>query len=68
MSNYNKITSSLILNFIYKYFCILKAASEGCIIKYIGGNKFEFISDKKLNINQLLKKYTQTLPSMITVK
>jgi hypothetical protein len=64
----NKFTNSLILNFIYKYLCILKAASEGCIIKYIGGNKFEFISNKKLNINKLLHKYTQTLPSMIITK
>jgi hypothetical protein len=64
----NKFTSSFILNFIYKYFCILKAASEGCIIKYIGGNKFEFISNKKLNISQLLHKYTQTLPSIIIIK
>lgn len=31
-----------ILNFIYKFLFILKAASNGYIVTYIGGNQFEF--------------------------
>ena len=57
---------SMILNFIYKFFCILKAASDGWIIKYIGGNQFEFKSNKKKDIKKLLCIYTQHLPSIIT--
>jgi hypothetical protein len=56
----------IILNFVYKFFCILKAASDGWIIRYIGGNQFEFISYKRTNINQFLEKYTKELPSIIT--
>ncbi len=56
----------IILNFVYKFFCILKAASDGWIIKYIGGNQFEFISYKKMNIKNSLAKYTEELPSIIT--
>jgi len=60
--NYRKI----ILNFIYKFFCILKAASDGWIVRYIGGNQFEFISNKKHNIDEFLHKYTKELPNIIT--
>jgi hypothetical protein len=56
----------IILNFIYKFFCILKAASDGLIVRYIGGNQFEFISHKKINIKDLFDTYTQHLPSIIT--
>lgn len=56
----------IILNFLYKFFCILKAASDGWIVKYIGGNQFEFKTYKKTNINQFLEKYTKELPSIIT--
>lgn len=35
---------NLILDFLYKFFFILKAAADGTIISYIGGNKFEFKS------------------------
>jgi hypothetical protein len=56
----------IILNFVYKYLCILKAASDGWIIKYIGGNQFEFIYYKKMDIKKVLKKYSKQLPSIIT--
>jgi hypothetical protein len=63
----------IILNFVYKFFCILKAASDGWIIKYIGGNQFEFISYKNpttssrtIDINKVLKQYSKKLPSIIT--
>jgi hypothetical protein len=56
----------IILNFVYKFFCILKAASDGWIIKYIGGNQFEFISYKKIDIKRVLKQYSKKLPSIIT--
>ena len=58
----NKHINSLILDFIYKFFYILKAAANGNIVKYIGGNKFEFNS--KLHTN----KYSQSLPSFILKK
>jgi hypothetical protein len=57
---------TIILNFIYKFLCILKAASDGWIIRYIGANRFEFICNKKRNIKLFLQKYTQQLPSFIT--
>ena len=33
---------NLFLHFLTKYFFILNAASQGWIVSYIGGNKFEF--------------------------
>lgn len=35
-------TKNIILSFLRKFFFILKAASDGWIIKYIGANQFEF--------------------------
>jgi hypothetical protein len=62
MNNNNKI----VLNFLYKFLCILKAASDGWIISYIGANKFAFsYRNKKINISDIIKKYTSTLPSII---
>lgn len=55
----------VILNFIYKFFCILKAASDGWIVKYIGGNRFEFIGLKQ-NVKECLINYTNTLPRILT--
>jgi hypothetical protein len=60
------IHKKIILNFVYKFFCILKAASDGWIIRYIGGNQFEFISCKKMDIKSFIDKYTKQLPSIIT--
>ena len=60
------INKNIILNFIYKFFCILKAASDGWIIQYIGGNKFEFRCNKKIDIKKVIHAYTQKLPSIIT--
>ena len=56
----------IILNFIYKFFCILKAAADGWIVRYIGGNQFEFISYRHMNIKEFFAKYTSELPSIIT--
>jgi hypothetical protein len=56
----------IILNFVYKFLCILKAASDGWIITYIGSNQFEFISHKKINIKKVLKQYSKKLPTIIT--
>jgi hypothetical protein len=39
--------SKIILKFLTKYFFILKAASNGWRVKYIGGNKYEFYKSKK---------------------
>jgi len=58
-------TNKIILNFIYKFFCILKAASDGWIVKYIGGNEFEFINNKKIEFNDFIKKYTENLASIL---
>jgi hypothetical protein len=33
---------NIILTFLYKYFFILKAASDGWCISYVGGNRFKF--------------------------
>jgi hypothetical protein len=56
----------LILKFVYKFICILKAASHGLIVKYIGGNQFEFISHNNINIKKFFEKYKKKLPSFIT--
>jgi hypothetical protein len=47
--------NNLILNFIYKFLFIIKAISDGYIVKYIGGNKFDFIklTTTKINKNQI---------------
>ena len=31
-----------ILKFLYKYLFIYKAVSNGWIVRYVGGNKYEF--------------------------
>lgn len=59
------LKKKLILDFIYKFFCILKAASDGWIVTYIGANQFEF-SGFKTNIKHILMDYSNTLPSIIT--
>lgn len=35
-------TPHLLLSFLRKFFFILKAASDGWIVRYIGANKFQF--------------------------
>jgi hypothetical protein len=39
-------------NFLYKYLYILKAISNGYIVRYIGGNKFEFRKKKQCSFLQ----------------
>lgn len=61
------IIKELILNYIYKYFFLLHAASNGIRVSYIGGNKFEFISKIKpkeipLSLNNFISKYSINLP------
>lgn len=51
-----------ILKFICKFFFILKAASEGWIVNYIGGDKFEFYKNKNKKLvnntlNEFIKNY-----------
>ncbi len=62
---------TLILDFLYKFFFILKAAADGTIITYIGGNKFEFKSIPPLiksNSNSFISKYSKNLPLFILKK
>lgn len=62
---------TLILDFLYKFFFILKAAADGTIITYIGGNKFEFKSAPpliKFNSNSFISKYSKNLPLFILKK
>lgn len=33
----------IVIKFFYKCLYILKAASDGWIVKYIGGNKYDFL-------------------------
>lgn len=61
-------TRIIILNFLYKFFCILKAASKGYIVTYIGGNKFLFKHNKNSNLNRIINNYTKTLPSFLSNK
>ena len=57
----------IIKNFIYKFFFILKAASDGYIIKYIGGNKFEFEKNNKLHdsLDEFIEHCSKNLPNNI---
>lgn len=55
----------IIIDFLKKYFFILKAASDGWRISYIGGNQYKFYNnlDKSIlqntyNTNDFLSKYT----------
>lgn len=54
------LINKIILNFLTKYLFILKAASDGWRIKYIGGNNYEFYKSKKYKIScsEFLSKYT----------
>ena len=36
------LLSDVVLNFLNKYWFILKAAADGWRVTYIGGNRFEF--------------------------
>lgn len=47
----------IIKQFLYKFFCILKAASDGLIVRYIGGNQFEFISNLYINEQEFYDTY-----------
>jgi hypothetical protein len=59
--------SSVLLNFLSKYFFILKAAADGWRVSYVGGNKFEFYKNNNctppqnyqdhLSPNDFVKKY-----------
>ena len=62
------LEQTIILDFIYKFFFILKAAADGYIVRYIGGNKYDFIKFKsktKLNSAKFLHKYTKTIPQFL---
>jgi hypothetical protein len=48
---------SIILTFLYKYFFILKAASDGWCISYMGGNKFKFDNHIKYDDINFTDKY-----------
>lgn len=64
------MNNSILYKFIYKVLCILKAASDGWIVTYVGGNKFEFSKLAKINrnvsLNNVLKQYTSTLPHILS--
>lgn len=57
--------SSVLINFLVKYLFIMKAASDGWRISYVGGGNFEFYNtfynkntkDVILNIDEFLEKY-----------
>jgi len=52
----------LLLTFLKKYFFILKAASDGWRITYIGGNEFKFYG----NINKCMLQNTYTTSDFIS--
>ena len=47
--------TEILHKFIQKLFFILKAASDGWIVSYIGGDEFEF--SKHINLNQTTLTY-----------
>lgn len=48
----------ILYNFLYKYLFILKAASDGYIVKYIGGNQYEFKKCRKESLKTLINNCT----------
>ena len=54
------MSDKIVWKFIRKYLFIFKAVSEGWIVRYIGGDKFEFYNSKKntLTTEQFVKQYT----------
>lgn len=52
--------NKLIFDFLTKYLFILKAASDGWRIRYIGGNTYEFYKSKKhtISCSDFLEAYT----------
>lgn len=62
---------NLLLNYLYKYFFILHAAANGIIVKYVGGNQFEFIQSKNTNLSEIkspdefIKQFSQKIPKYI---
>jgi hypothetical protein len=69
-----KINRSILIKFIYKFFFILKAASDGWIVKHIDKNKYDFYkyilkSNKlykvQLDISQFLSNYACDLTFLI---
>lgn len=61
----------VIISFLYKYFFILKAAADGWIISYIGGNKFTFCENvnnrKSLECNEFIDLYKNNLLNNIYI-
>jgi len=51
--------NKLIVDFLTKYLFILKAASDGWRIKFIGGNNYVFYKSKKhiISCSDFLSKY-----------
>lgn len=52
----------ILINFLIKYLFIMRAASDGWRISYIGGNRFEFHNtiyneNCDLNTDEFLKEY-----------
>lgn len=65
---FDALKNDMILSFLNKFFFILKAASEGWRIAYIGGNKFKFYNSisKSISTNthqslDFIKKYYNSL-------
>jgi hypothetical protein len=57
----------LIITFLEKYFFILKAASDGWRIVYVGGNQFKFINTRTLK-NKNTRLYTNCFIDRYTPK
>ena len=58
-----------IINFIYKFFFILRAASDGYIIRYLGDNKYEFIGTvEKYDNERFIQNCTKNLPNFLLYK
>lgn len=63
------MNNNILLNFLYKFLCIFKAASKGWIVSYIGNNQFSFYKhNTKKTIQHILKNYTNTLPNILKYK
>lgn len=56
----------LIMNFLEKFFFVLKAASDGWSVRYHGGNKFQFTGKMHFpHVDSFIARYRHPVLAMI---
>jgi hypothetical protein len=61
----NCTIKQLLINFIYKFLFIFKAAANGYIVKHIGNNQYEFKVNLKKKKNYTINNFVKTYSSIL---